>query len=81
MSAKKNWKYLGIPKGQSEAYNRNPTLEKGPSSPTVILMVGLQGAGKTTTAAKLARRLGREGPARVFSCLHQSRLGAGRTNG
>jgi signal recognition particle subunit SRP54 len=38
-----------------------PTLDKGPSSPTVILMVGLQGAGKTTTAAKLARRLGREG--------------------
>jgi len=38
-----------------------PTLEKGPSSPTVILMVGLQGAGKTTTTAKLARRLGREG--------------------
>ncbi len=38
-----------------------PTLEKDPSSPTVILMVGLQGAGKTTTAAKLARRLGREG--------------------
>lgn len=38
-----------------------PTLEKAPSGPTVILMVGLQGAGKTTTAAKLARRLGREG--------------------
>lgn len=38
-----------------------PTIERGPSSPTVILMVGLQGAGKTTTAAKLARRLGREG--------------------
>lgn len=38
-----------------------PTLEQAPSSPTVILMVGLQGAGKTTTAAKLARRLGREG--------------------
>jgi len=37
------------------------TIEKAPSSPTVILMVGLQGAGKTTTAAKLARRLGREG--------------------
>lgn len=29
--------------------------------PTVIMMVGLQGAGKTTTAAKLARRLDREG--------------------
>jgi signal recognition particle subunit SRP54 len=38
-----------------------PALETGPTSPTVILMVGLQGAGKTTTAAKLARRLGREG--------------------
>ncbi|MBT8489235.1 MAG: signal recognition particle protein [Gemmatimonadetes bacterium] len=38
-----------------------PTLEKAPSGTTVILMVGLQGAGKTTTAAKLARRLGREG--------------------
>jgi signal recognition particle subunit SRP54 len=39
----------------------SPSLDRGPSSPTVILMVGLQGAGKTTTAAKLARRLGREG--------------------
>lgn len=39
----------------------HPTLEKATSGPTVILMVGLQGAGKTTTAAKLARRLGREG--------------------
>jgi len=29
--------------------------------PTVVLMVGLQGSGKTTTAAKLARRLKGEG--------------------
>jgi signal recognition particle subunit SRP54 len=29
--------------------------------PTVILMVGLQGSGKTTTTAKLARVLGKEG--------------------
>src|SRR2546425_7744321 len=28
--------------------------------PTVVLLVGLQGSGKTTTAAKLARRLKRE---------------------
>lgn len=28
--------------------------------PTVVLLVGLQGSGKTTTAAKLARRLARE---------------------
>jgi signal recognition particle subunit SRP54 len=31
------------------------------SPPQVILMVGLQGSGKTTTAAKLARRLARSG--------------------
>lgn len=31
--------------------------------PTVVMMVGLQGSGKTTTAAKLARRLKGEGKA------------------
>ena len=31
--------------------------------PTIVLMVGLQGSGKTTTAAKLARRLKSEGRA------------------
>jgi hypothetical protein len=31
--------------------------------PTVVMMVGLQGSGKTTTAAKLARRLKAEGKA------------------
>ena len=38
-----------------------PTLARSSKGPSVILMVGLQGSGKTTTAAKLARRLGREG--------------------
>jgi len=38
-----------------------PTLEWAQTPPTVILVVGLQGSGKTTTAAKLARRLLREG--------------------
>jgi signal recognition particle subunit SRP54 len=38
-----------------------PTLAWAPSPPTVLMMVGLQGSGKTTTAAKLAKRLGREG--------------------
>ncbi len=31
------------------------------SSPAVVMLVGLQGSGKTTTAAKLARRLKRKG--------------------
>lgn len=34
---------------------------KGPDTVSVILMVGLQGSGKTTTASKLARRLKNEG--------------------
>ncbi|MDH3734738.1 MAG: signal recognition particle protein [Gemmatimonadota bacterium] len=32
-------------------------LEEAPVPPTVIMLVGLQGSGKTTTAAKLGRRL------------------------
>jgi signal recognition particle subunit SRP54 len=38
-----------------------PTLAVASDPPTVILMVGLQGSGKTTSSAKLARRLGRDG--------------------
>jgi signal recognition particle subunit SRP54 len=34
---------------------------KGPDTQSVILLLGLQGSGKTTTAAKLARRLAGEG--------------------
>ncbi len=34
---------------------------KGPDTVSVILMLGLQGSGKTTTAAKLANRLKKEG--------------------
>lgn len=36
-------------------------LLKGPDTHSVILMMGLQGSGKTTTAAKLAMRLKKEG--------------------
>ncbi len=38
-----------------------PGISWASAPPTVILMVGLQGSGKTTSAAKLARRLAREG--------------------
>ena len=36
-------------------------LARAAEGPTVILLVGVNGTGKTTTAAKLARRLQREG--------------------
>jgi fused signal recognition particle receptor len=36
-------------------------LARNPDGPTVILVVGVNGTGKTTTVAKLARRLQREG--------------------
>ena len=36
------------------------TLAYASSGPTVIMLVGLQGSGKTTTAAKLAKRLAKE---------------------
>ena len=41
--------------------DKAPVVEWSTSPPTVILMVGLQGSGKTTTAAKLAGRFQREG--------------------
>src|SRR3972149_5517020 len=40
---------------------RKEGLKLSSVPPTVVLMVGLQGSGKTTTAAKLARRLKAEG--------------------
>ena len=43
------------------------TLSWASSPPTVILMVGLQGSGKTTTAGKLAARLKREGRAPMLA--------------
>jgi signal recognition particle subunit SRP54 len=39
----------------------NSRITFSPNPPTVIMMVGLQGSGKTTTAAKLARFFKREG--------------------
>lgn len=36
-------------------------LAWSPAPPTVIMLVGLQGSGKTSTAAKLAKRLARQG--------------------
>jgi signal recognition particle subunit SRP54 len=42
---------------------RRESLRLSSVPPTIVLMVGLQGSGKTTTAAKLARKLKAEGRA------------------
>jgi fused signal recognition particle receptor len=44
--------------------------------PTVILMVGVNGTGKTTAAAKLARRLGAEGRGALLVAADTYRAGA-----
>src|SRR5215207_2803520 len=47
---------------------RREGLKMSSVPPTVVLMVGLQGSGKTTTAAKLARKLKAEGrPTRLVA--------------
>src|SRR5690349_6769072 len=47
---------------------RREGLKLSTVPPTVVMMVGLQGSGKTTTAAKLARRLKAEGrPTRLVA--------------
>jgi len=44
--------------------------------PTVVMLVGLQGSGKTTTAAKLAKRMIREGRAPALAALDPYRPAA-----
>jgi signal recognition particle subunit SRP54 len=53
-----------------------PTLEWASSPPTVILMVGLQGSGKTTSAAKLAKRLARQGRSPLLAACDLQRPAA-----
>src|SRR5471030_1032572 len=48
---------------------RREGLKLSSVPPTVVMMVGLQGSGKTTTAAKLARKLKLESrPTRLVAC-------------
>ncbi|HVZ77895.1 MAG TPA: signal recognition particle protein [Gemmatimonadaceae bacterium] len=48
---------------------RREGLKLSTVPPTVVMMVGLQGSGKTTSAAKLARRLKAEAkPTRLVAC-------------
>jgi fused signal recognition particle receptor len=51
-------------------------VARAESGPTVVLMVGVNGTGKTTTAAKLARRLQREGRKVLLAAADTYRAGA-----
>jgi signal recognition particle subunit SRP54 len=53
-----------------------PALALKGRGTSVILMVGLQGSGKTTSAAKLARRLSREGQSPVLAACDLQRPAA-----
>lgn len=46
------------------------------SSPTAVLLVGVNGSGKTTTAAKLSWSLGREGRKTILAAADTFRAGA-----
>jgi fused signal recognition particle receptor len=52
------------------------SLARGDPGPTVILMVGVNGTGKTTATAKLARRLSREGRKVLLVAADTYRAGA-----
>jgi len=51
-------------------------VARAAEGPTVILLVGVNGTGKTTTAAKLARRLQREGRKVLLAAADTYRAGA-----
>ncbi|MCI0434544.1 MAG: signal recognition particle protein [Gemmatimonadetes bacterium] len=55
---------------------RAEPLSIAPIPPTVVMLVGLQGSGKTTTAAKLAKRFMREGRAPALAALDPYRPAA-----
>ncbi|HEV8574331.1 MAG TPA: signal recognition particle protein [Dehalococcoidia bacterium] len=52
------------------------SLQKGKSLPTVIMLVGLKGSGKTTTAAKLALHLRRGGDSPLMIAADPERVAA-----
>ena len=62
--------------GHARRTERSRRARAGRAGPTVILMVGVNGTGKTTTAAKLARRLQREGRKVLLAAADTYRAGA-----
>jgi fused signal recognition particle receptor len=62
--------------GALRAGNSDPALRLAPSAPTVILVVGVNGAGKTTFIGKLADRLRRAGSKVMLAAGDTFRAGA-----
>jgi fused signal recognition particle receptor len=62
----------GMLDGQAQA----GAIARAEPGPTVILLVGVNGTGKTTTAAKLARRLKQEGRKVLLAAADTYRAGA-----
>ena len=59
-----------------ESPGSNPEIVRAPEPPTVVLVVGVNGVGKTTTVAKLARRLGQQGRSVLLAAADTYRAGA-----
>jgi fused signal recognition particle receptor len=62
--------------GLLDGTERPGEVARAPDGPTVILLIGVNGTGKTTTAAKLARRLQREGRTVLLAAADTYRAGA-----
>jgi len=62
--------------GMLDGFERPGDLARSVEGPTVIVIVGVNGTGKTTTAAKLARRLQREGRKVLLAAADTYRAGA-----
>lgn len=54
----------------------DPSLQLAPTAPTVIVVIGVNGAGKTTFIGKLAARLRKEGKRVVVAAADTFRAGA-----
>ena len=56
------------------SHGKSPTLELGGKAPGVVLVIGVNGGGKTTTIGKLAHQL-TQGGATVSAAAVESRFG------
>jgi fused signal recognition particle receptor len=66
-----------VTRALAAAASAGDSLARASQPPTVILVYGVNGVGKTTTIAKLARRLEREGRSVLLAAADTFRAGAG----